>query len=322
MRKHGGPEVPASSVVLTSSTSEAYSLIFKLLGDPGDEILVPRPSYPLFEHLTRLDAVAATPYRLAYDGGWRIDLDSLTEALTPRSRAILVVNPNNPTGSYAHPDDLVALGRIAAERDLAIVSDEVFLDYHLDPASPGRRVGPVSEILVFTLGGLSKLVGLPQVKLAWLTVEGPPALVPHALARLEVICDTYLSVATPIQLAVDSLLDRGAEIRAQILTRVRTNLERLREMVASHPSCSVLRVEGGWYAVVQIPAIVPEEDLVLTLLERDALVIHPGYFFDFPREAFLVFSLLPEPQTLETGAERVVRRLHAMTSSAVNVLKR
>jgi len=305
----GGVEIPDSAVVITSSTSEAYSLIFKLLCDPGDEVLVPRPSYPLFEHLTRLDAVVAAPYRIDYEGEWRIDMDTLTAALSPRSRAILVVNPNNPTGSYVHADDAEALGALAARHNVAIISDEVFLDYELATDTRGFSLRQIRDVLVFTLGGLSKLAGLPQMKLAWLIVNGPPALVSDGLRRLEVICDTYLSVATPVQLAAKALLAEGAAIRRQIASRVQSNLRQLRELAAACPACSVLRADGGWYAVVQVPATAAEDALVLALLERDAVIVHPGYFFDFPREAFLVLSLLPETGIFAEGVGRLFRRV-------------
>lgn len=303
-----GIEVPAARIVLTASTSDAYSMLFKLLCDPGDRVLVPRPSYPLFEHLTRLDAVDADGYLLEYHGRWSIDLDSIREALSPRTRAILVVSPNNPTGSYVDDRDLAALGDVCRERGLALIGDEVFADYPLAGRPPSSGVLTVTDVLAFSLGGLSKSAGLPQLKLGWIGVNGPDALVANALRRLEVICDSYLSVATPVQQAAGSLIARGTGVRDQIAARIKRNYAALVDLTGRHPSCAVLPAEGGWYGVIQVPATRSEEDLVLALLERDAVVTYPGYFFDFPREAFLVVSLLPAPDTFDTGVARLLRR--------------
>lgn len=302
-----GVEVPADRVLLTASTSEAYSILFKLFCDPGDRVLVPRPSYPLFEHLTRLDAVEADSYLLDYHGRWSVDLDSIRRAMSPRTRAILAVSPNNPTGSFLDSRDLTALAAICREHQLALIGDEVFADYPLaDRAPPG--VLSVTDALTFSLGGLSKSVGLPQLKLGWVGVGGPDDLVAAALARLEVICDSYLSVNTPVQQAAGALMANGAAVRARIAARIKQNYEALVRLATRYPSCAVLPVEGGWYAVIQVPATQSEEDLVVTLLERDAVVAYPGYFFDFPREAFLVVSLLPVPDAFETGVTRVLER--------------
>ncbi len=303
-----GIDLPVARIVLTASTSEAYSILFKLLCGPEDEVLVPRPSYPLFEHLTRLDGVEARAYVLEYHGRWSVDLDTVRDALSPRTRAILVVSPNNPTGSYLDDHDLAALGDICRQHHLALIGDEVFADYPLtDRARPIGVLG-LAGSLVFGLGGLSKSAGLPQLKLGWIGVNGPEAIVTDALRRLEVICDSYLSVATPVQQAAGLLIARGAAIREQIRARTGRNNAALRDLAAQYPSCAVLPAEGGWYAVVQVPATRSEEDLVLALLERDAVVTYPGYFFDFPREAFLVVSLLPLPDRFEAGVTRLLRR--------------
>lgn len=303
-----GIQVPVSRIVLTASTSEAYSILFKLLCDPGDQVLVPRPSYPLFEHLTRLDAVDGRGYLLEYHGRWSVDLDSVRAALSSRTRAILVVSPNNPTGSYLDGRDLAALGDICRQHHLALIGDEVFADYPLTDRVRSPGVLTLADNLTFGLGGLSKSAGLPQLKLGWVGLSGPDDVVADALRRLEVICDSYLSVATPVQQAAGLLIARGAVVRERIAERIERNYDALVGLTALCPSCAVLPAEGGWYAVIQVPATRSEEDLVLALLERDAVVTYPGYFFDFPREAFLVVSLLPVPDEFETGVARVLRR--------------
>jgi hypothetical protein len=304
-------DVPPDRIVLAASTSEAYSLLFKLLCDPGDEVLVPRPSYPLFEYLTALDGVRATPYALEYHGSWSIDMDSVAAALTPATRAILVVNPNNPTGSYLERDELDALADVCREREMALIGDEVFFDYAIRTPPDAVRVLDQRGALAFSLGGLSKSAGLPQLKLGWIGVSGPPDTVSAAMARLEIICDTYLSVSTPVQVAARALLDAGAARRAAILDRVVRNHAALVAAAGRHPSTDALIVEGGWYAVLQVPAVRPEEELALALLERDGVIVHPGYFFDFPREAFLVVSLLPPPASFEEGVRRLLARASA-----------
>jgi len=309
-----GIVISADRVALTSSTSEAYALLFKLLCDAGDAVLVPHPSYPLFEHLTQLESVTAIPYALEYHGAWRVDLDSITRAATDRVRAILIVSPNNPTGSFLHEDDLDALSNLATARGWAIIGDEVFADYPLDPAPEATNVLAGAGVLTFSLGGLSKSAGLPQLKLGWIGFGGPSSKVDEALAAYEVIADTYLSVSTPVQAAAADLIERGTAIRAQILARVRRNLEALRLLAAAHPSVSVLRVEGGWSAVVQVPQLRAEESLVLELLDKDDVLVHPGYFFDFDREAFVVVSLLVEPATFDRAVTRLLSRAAGATS--------
>ena len=304
-----GVAVPADRIVLTVSTSDAYSLLFKLLADPGEEVLVPRPSYPLFDHLTRLDAIVTRTYDLEYHGVWGIDLASLEPAITPRTRAMLVVHPNNPTGSFVKPDELDAIARICERYDLALIADEVFADYELE-AGAVAEAGQVlarRDVLAFGLGGLSKSIGLPQVKLGWIGVSGPSAPVGRALERLELVCDTYLSVSTPVQNATAELVERGATVRAQIQRRVSANYGRLVERGAATPSCRVLGAEGGWYAVLQVPSLRPEEDLVLDLLTGDGVLTHPGYFFDFPRESYLILSLLVPEAAFSEGISRVLR---------------
>ena len=308
-----GRAIPADRIVLTASTSEAYALLFKLLCDPDDEVLVPRPSYPLFDLLTRLENVTAVPYMLEYHGAWSIDRASFERALTPRTKAVLVVSPNNPTGSMLRSADLEWLSLLCAERSLALIGDEVFADYPLAKREDACFVTGQSRALTFSLGGLSKSAGLPQVKLGWMAVTGPDALVTDALARLEVIADTYLSVNTPVQLAAAGLLDAAATIRAAIMARVQRNLGALREALKGATAVSLLEPEGGWCAVVQVPAIESEEALVLGLITEAQTIVHPGYFFDFPSEAFLVVSLLPEPAAFDEGIARMLRLVSSET---------
>jgi len=313
-----GIEVAPARIVLTSSTSDAYSLLFKLLADAGDEVLVPCPSYPLFDHLTQLDLVVSRPYDLDLHAGWSIDFSSFERALTPRTRAVLVVSPNNPTGSFLSPAELDRLAELCAPRGIALIADEVFADYELEPGAAARRgrVADRTDLLTFSLGGLSKSVGLPQAKLGWIAVGGPSELVGAALARLELVCDTYLAVSTPVQVAAADLLERGAAVRSQIAARVATNYRELMTLSARVPSCGVMRSDGGWYAVMQVPSFEPEEDLAVRLLTTDGVLAHPGYFFDFPRESFLVVSLLPPEASFSDGIARVLRHFACSATSA------
>jgi alanine-synthesizing transaminase len=313
-----GLAVSPARIVLTSSTSDAYSLLFKLLADAGDDVLVPRPSYPLFDHLTRLDLVETRPYDLDLHAGWSIDFASVERALTPRTRAMLVVSPNNPTGSFLSAPELDRLAALCAPRGIALIADEVFADYELEPGAASRmaRVAGRSDLLSFSLGGLSKSVGLPQVKLGWIVAGGPAARVDAALARLELVCDTYLAVSTPVQVAAADLLERGAAVRSQIAARVATNYRELMTRSARVPSCGVMRSDGGWYAVLRVPSFEPEEDLAVRLLTGDGVLAHPGYFFDFPRESFLVVSLLPPEASFSDGIARVLRHFACSATSA------
>jgi alanine-synthesizing transaminase len=308
-----GLHLEPERVVLTASTSEAYSILFKLLCDPsGDSVLVPTPSYPLFDHLTALDGVSASSYALEYHGRWTVDFDALDAGWTTRIRAVLAVSPNNPTGSLLSESEIDEISRRCDERGAALIIDEVFADY---PLHGERQPAPVSSprhssrALTFRLGGLSKSIGLPQVKLGWIAVDGPEALVAESLQRLELICDTYLSVSTPVQVAVPRLLSEGAVVRNHILERVSANYRTLCEMISTNPSLEVLHADGGWSAVIRVPATRPEEELVLDLLERDGVLVHPGFFFDFAHEAYVVISLLPEPANFSEGVKRLVSRL-------------
>ena len=308
-----GVSVSPERVVLTASTSDAYTMLFKLLCDPADLVLTPQPSYPLFEHLARLDGLVARPYLLEYHGRWVLNVDSLYRVLEPRAKAIVLVNPNNPTGSYVQSDELDAVRGIATHSELALISDEVFGSYPMDESfaySSGPLVAE-AEALTFTLGGLSKSAGLPQLKLGWIIVGGPDGLVRRALNRLEFICDSYLSVATPVQLAVGMLIDQTRPLADAIRRRVQMNYLLLCSLVRRFPVCQVLNIDAGWYAVIQVPAIRSEEALVVELIEQDQVLAHPGYFFDFPNEAFLVVSLLPEPGCFAEAATKILKRASA-----------
>jgi alanine-synthesizing transaminase len=302
-----GIRVAASHVALTASSSESYAFLFKLLCEPGDSVLVPTPSYPLFEHLTRLDNVHARPYGTEYHGSWVIDLEDLRYAITETTRAVLVVSPNNPTGAWLKREELAALTELCAQRGLALIGDEVFGDYPIDPA-PGAQGSVIEQqdVLAFSLGGLSKSVGLPQMKLGWIAVSGPALPTHAALMRLELIADTYLSVNTPVQLATAHLLQAGDAVRRQIHQRVMQNYRMLAEMATVCPACQVLRAEGGWSAVLRIPHTMPEDQRAIRLLEEQHVLVHPGYFFDFPREGFLVVSLLPRPDIFRSAIDRLI----------------
>jgi alanine-synthesizing transaminase len=293
--------------LLTASTSEAYALLFKLLADPGDTLLAPRPSYPLFEHLAGAEGVALASYPLMRDDGWRIDTSALAQLVeaTLRARAILVVSPNHPTGTFLHAEDRAALATLAERHGLALVIDEVFARYAYDGSPPPAP--PEDPVLGFSLGGLSKTAGLPQLKLAWIRASGPPALRREALARLELVADAYLSVATPVQLALPALLDLGDEVRARILARVRSNRATLAARVGSPAlaatGVSLLPAAAGWSAILRFPAVVSDEELALAALDRGVLV-HPGYFFDLDDGGtFLVVSLLPTPDDFARGLD-------------------
>jgi aspartate/methionine/tyrosine aminotransferase len=300
-----GADASPDRLVLSASTSEAYAWLFKLLCAPGEAVLVPAPSYPLFEHLARLDGVNAIPYRLEYHGRWSIDFDSVDRGWRAGVRAILAVSPNNPTGSCMDPAELSALGERCAHSGAGLVVDEVFADYPIGGA-PLEPLVPPPDCLTFRLGGLSKSAGLPQVKLGWMAVDGPDRTVAPAIERLELIADTYLSVSTPVQVAAPSLIESGAIVRKQIIDRISGNYRALRAAAAAYPASEVLPADGGWSAVLRVPAIRTEEALVLELLDEHGVLVHPGFFFDFAHEAFLVVSLLVEPAAFARGVALVL----------------
>ncbi|HEY3885733.1 MAG TPA: pyridoxal phosphate-dependent aminotransferase [Vicinamibacterales bacterium] len=309
-----GTRVEADRIVLTASTSDAYSLLFKLLCTPGHaNVLTPVPSYPLFDHLLRLDGVEQRRYPLEYHGAWSADVEALDRAWSGETRALLAVSPNNPTGSLVGADELTELVSRCADRSAALILDEVFCDYLFADSSVQDVLSPLDAppCLVFRLGGLSKSAGLPQMKLGWIAVSGPDELVREAMDRLELVCDTYLSVSTPVQLAAPALIHGGAPIRARILERIRHNSAALDRALGSASAVTRLHADGGWSAVLRIPATDSEERFVVRLLERDGVVVHPGYFFDFRREAFVVVSLLPQSELFDRGMAIVLERANA-----------
>lgn len=298
-------------ILLVPSSSEAYNYVFTLLCDMGDEVLAPEPSYPLLLHLARYAGVRLEPYRLAYDGAWHIDLESVRRAFGPRTRAIVLVSPNNPTGSYTSQLELEAL----AELGVPLVSDEVFAHYELEPRGREPKTAlRATKALTFCIDGLSKSAGLPQAKLSWLGVSGAAPEVSEAMRRLSWLSDTYLSVAGPMQNALSYLLERSASFRAPLLERLRANLHGLRAALVGS-AASVLRAEGGWYAVVRLPELASEEDWVLGLLEHEGVMTHPGYFYDFAGHApHLVVSLLVPPEAFERGALAIRRAVDRRVS--------
>jgi alanine-synthesizing transaminase len=306
LARHGA-RVDPGRIVLTASTSEAYAFLFKVLCDPGDEVLVPVPSYPLFELLGGLEAVRAVPYPLDPHGGWSYDVAAIAARVTSRTRAVIVVSPNNPTGTVLTAADVGALSACCATHGLTLIADEVFIDYRFAAAAaaPPTVLG-VATCLTVSLGGLSKAVGLPQLKLAWMALSGPETEASDLLDRLELVGDSFLSVGTPIQAALPAILAGGAIVRDQIRVRISENLATLRRQLVAAPALRLLEPAGGWTAVVRVPATGSEEALALDLLERHHVVVQPGYFYDFPSEAWLVVSLLVEPEPFARGMERIV----------------
>ncbi len=296
-----GITVDPEHIVLTASSSEAYGFLFKLLCDPGDTVLIPTPSYPLFEHLASLEGVRVARFALDPENGWqpgRVEL-----AIAKDARAAVLVHPNNPTGSWVDAAAAERLALCAGPTPIPLIVDEVFLDFPLELHVYARTFAGRSTGLTFTLGGLSKSRGLPQLKLSWIVVSGPDPEVAAALAALEFIGDSYLSVCTPVQVALPQILERATPVRDAILARCRENLRLAREIVQRVPAVELLEPGGGWNFALRFPRVVTEEVLVLELLERHGVAVHPGYFFDFPAEGYLVLSLLAETTTFESGLE-------------------
>ena len=326
-------EVDAERIVLTTSTSEGYSFVFRLLCNAGDELLVPKPSYPLFEFLADLQDVRLVPYPLIYDHGWQMDFPSLEKAVTERTRGVVVVHPNNPTGSFVQAGEVGMLNQFCREHGLAVIADEVFLDYGLEtsgakaPAQEERNRSAESasppksdphesfagnqDVLTFTLSGLSKVSALPQMKVAWVVTSGPRELASPAMERLEVIADTYLSMNAPIQWAVPALLEQRKEIQRQLVERVQRNLAELDRRLAEQKACSRLAVEGGWYAVLRVPVTRSDEELAIELVREKAVVVHPGHFYDFPGDGYLVLSLITEREEFGEGMGRLLEYLNS-----------
>ena len=304
-----GVVVDPDAITLTTSTSEAYSFLFRLLCDPGDEILIAQPSYPLFEFLAALDSVRLVPYPLFYDHGWHIDLAALRAAITPHTRAIVVVQPNNPTGHFTQPQERQVLEALCVEHGLALIVDEVFLDYALD-AEPQRVARAHSfaagahPALTFVLSGLSKISALPQMKVAWIFSQGPQPALHEALSRLEVIADTFLSMNAPLQHALPALLAARHKMQRQILERTRANLVALDAQLSRQSLITRLHAEAGWYAILRVPALAADEETAVRLLQEQRVLVHPGSFYGMPAQGWLVLSLLPREEEFRLGVER------------------
>jgi alanine-synthesizing transaminase len=300
-----GAAISADDIVLTTSTSEAYSFIFRLLCNPGDALLIPAPSYPLFGFLADIQDVELVRYPLVYDHGWQIDFHSLQQAITPRTRGVIVVNPNNPTGHFIKKKELAKLNELCAAREMALIADEVFLDFALGDARPVTLAGNAGA-LTFAMSGLSKIAGLPQMKMAWVIASGPSVLKRGAMERLEVIADIYLSPNAPVQLALPTLLEPRQGFQKQLMTRVRKNLTELDRQLAVRKACTRLELEGGWYAVLRMPAVQTDEDTATTLLDTQDVYVHPGHFFDFAGDGFLVLSLITREEEFAEGVRRIL----------------
>jgi alanine-synthesizing transaminase len=299
-----GERVTIDDLFLTASTSEAYSFIFRLLCNPGDELLIPTPSYPLFDFLADVNDVKLIRYPLFYDHGWHIDLHALKQAITQRTRGVIVVHPNNPTGHFTKADETAQLNQICSASRMAIIADEVFLDFSLGTAQQSFVANAAA--LTFTMSGISKISGLPQMKFAWLAVSGPKQEKREALARLEMIADTYLSLNAPIQLAAPVLLQQRAAFQQQLMARVRKNLAELDSQLAGKNHLGHLEIAGGWYAVLRVPATRSDEELAIDLLEKHDVYLHPGHFYDFPGEGYLVLSLITPEQDFSEGLRRIL----------------
>jgi alanine-synthesizing transaminase len=299
-----GERIAIDDLILTASTSEAYSFIFRLLCNPGDELLIPTPGYPLFDFLADVNDVRLVRYPLFYDQGWHIDMHALKQAITPRTRGIIVVHPNNPTGHFTKREEIAQMNQICLANQMAIIADEVFLDFSLGAAQKSFVAN--TGALTFTMSGISKISGLPQMKFAWLAVSGPEETKREALARLEMIADTYLSLNAPIQLAAPVLLQQRKQFQQQLMARVRTNLAELDSQLAEKQHVGRLAVEGGWYAVLHIPATRSDEELAIDLLEKHDVYLHPGHYYDFPGDGYLVVSVITPEQDFCEGMKRLL----------------
>ena len=296
--------VDPEAIFLTTSTSEAYMYVFRLLCNPQDEVLVPKPSYPLFDFLGELQDVTLVPYSLEYALGWMVDFHSVLQAITPRTRAILLVHPNNPTGSYLRAEEMERLNAICRERGIALIVDEVFLDYTFEGGARKSFAGN-REALTFTLSGLSKISALPQMKVAWAVCTGPDVMVQEAVGRLVVIADTYLSLNAPTQLAIPALFEQRHSLQKQLQERVKINRDELFRQLTDTRRCELLEAEGGWYAVLRVPADRPDEERAVELMKRKSVVVHPGHFFDFPKDGYLVVSLITPVAEFAEGIQRI-----------------
>ena len=306
--RHAKIAVDAENILLTASTSEAYALLFKLLCDPGDEVLAPVPSYPLFEYLSALESVRIVPYALAYDGIWYLDVKEMARQITPRTRAIVIVNPNNPTGSFLKHSECEELFALAARHNLPLVCDEVFMDYEIAAGSHLKTLIGRDDVLSFSLNGLSKAAGMPQMKLGWMVINGADADRAIAKARLELLLDTYLSVNTPVQRALTDLLRAGREVRDALRLRIGSNLAVISELL-SGTTAHMLHLEGGWSAILRLPATCSEAAWLNLFLVDGNVIAQPGYFFDMPAEPYVVISLIVEPAIFREGLSEIRRLL-------------
>ncbi len=295
-----GEEVSAEDIFLTTSTSEAYSYVFRTLCNPGDEILIPSPSYPLFDFLAEIQDVHLVRYPLKHDRGWQIDFRALEQSITPRTRAVIVVHPNNPTGHFTKGAEMEKLNAICSARGMAIIADEVFLDFSLG-VERRRSFAANRDAPTFTLSGLSKICGLPQMKAAWLIIGGAQVWKREALARVEVIADTYLSMNAPVQLAIPHFLEQRHEFQKQVNSRIQRNLAELDRQLAEQEVCSRLAVEGGWYSVLRVTATRSDEDLAVELLSAKSVYVHPGHFYDFVSDGHVVVSLITGEAEFKKG---------------------
>lgn len=300
-----GYRISTEDILLTTGTSEAYSFIFRALCNPQDEVMVPEPGYPLFTFLADILDVKLVHYPLHYDHGWQIDLHALQAGVTPRTRAIVVVHPNNPTGHFAKVHEIARLNQICAGHDLALIADEVFRDFALGEAPPASFAAN-SRALTFTVSGISKICGLPQMKVSWMVLSGPAQHKADALRRLEVIADTYLSMNAPVQLAIPAFLSLRHKFQEQLMARVRNNLKELDRNIEEKKICARREIEGGWNAVLRVPATRTDEELVIELLTTRDVLVHPGYFYDFPSDGNLVVSLITPEQPFAEGIRRLL----------------
>jgi alanine-synthesizing transaminase len=300
-----GSEVPIEDILLTTGTSEAYSFVFRMLCNPGDELLIPTPSYPLFDFLADIQDVKLVRYPLIYDHGWQIDFHALEQGITSRARGVIVVHPNNPTGHFCKPQDLAKLNDLCSTRRMALIADEVFSDFVLTGEQPVSFAANTGA-LTFTMSGLSKISGLPQMKTAWLITTGPQNFRTEAMARLEVIADTYLSMNAPVQLAIPVFLELRHGFQKQLMACARKNLAELDRQLAAQKCCSRLQVQGGWNAVVRVPATRSDEDLAIELLATKDVYVHPGHFYDFPSDGYLIVSLITPEQEFAEGTRRLL----------------
>ena len=307
-----GFQVDPARVFLTASTSESYSFLFRLLTEPKDNILISQPSYPLFDFLAQLNDVRIRPYSLIYKDHWSVDFESLEKSIDESTKAIVLVNPHNPTGSFIKRRELEALNKICQAKKIALICDEVFSDYcFVEGGEIVKSLVDNNQALTFVLSGISKILALPQMKLGWGIINGPQDLVKEALSRLEIILDTYLSVNTPVQNALSKWFSLRPVIQKDIGGRLAGNRQTIKRLLSGAEGCRYLHSEGGWYAVLSLPDVLSEEEWILEFLEKDHVLVHPGYFFDFQEEPYIVISLLTFPKTLEDGLKKILKRVQS-----------